>query len=376
VLETELECAHAIGWNAVEMAARAPLPSFDTGPCLRFPRQGQFHPMKYLAGIVGAFERRGGRIYTDTHVSAVSGGCRPSVRSESGCSVRAEAVVVATNTPIHDNLQIHFKQVPYRTYVVGMRVPRGAVPRALYWDTPHPYHYVRLQQLGPEHELLIVGGEDHRSGEEDDGQERFTTLEEWTRERFPAGETLFCWSGQVMEPSDGPAFIGRDLLDQQNVYVATGDSGQGMTHGTIAGMLLTDLIAGRPNRWSTVYDPTRFPVQSTTWYQDAFDELWHYAELFTSGDVDYADAIDKGEGAVIRRGLEKFAVYRDEQGVLHEFSAICPHLGCVVQWNSAEAMWNCPCHGSQFHSDGTLAGGPARIGLSRSRPGHIRSQQR
>jgi glycine/D-amino acid oxidase-like deaminating enzyme/nitrite reductase/ring-hydroxylating ferredoxin subunit len=376
VLETELDCAHAIGWDAVEMVPRAPLRSFDTGPCLRFPRQGQFHPMQYLAGLVSALERRGGRLYTETHVNAVSGGSRPSVRADSGRCVHAGAVVVATNAPIHDNLQIHFKQTPYRTYVIGMRVERGAVPKALYWDTPHPYHYVRLQRLGPEHELLIVGGEDHRSGEEDDGQERFQMLEDWTRERFPAGETLFCWSGQVMEPSDGPGFIGRDLLDQQHVYLVTGDSGQGMTHGTVAGILLTDLIAGRSNPWSSVYDPTRFPLQSTTWYQDAVDQLWHYAELFTSGDVDYADAIDTGEGAVVRRGLEKLAVYRDEQGVLREFSAICPHLGCVVAWNSAEAVWNCPCHGSRFFSDGTVAGGPARTGLCRNTSGRIRSLQR
>jgi glycine/D-amino acid oxidase-like deaminating enzyme/nitrite reductase/ring-hydroxylating ferredoxin subunit len=376
VLEEELDCTRAIGWGEVEMVARAPLRTFDTGPCLRFPRQAQFHPMKYLAGLVSAFERSGGRIYTDTHVNAVSGGCTARVQADSGRAVRAGAVVVATNTPIHDNLQIHFKQTPYRTYVVGMRVERGAVPRALYWDTPHPYHYVRLQNLTPEHELLIVGGEDHRVGEEDDGEERFRTLEQWTRERFPADQTLFCWSGQVFEPSDGPGFIGRDLLDQQHVYLVTGDSGQGMTHGTVAGMLVTDLIAGRSNPWSSVYDPTRVPLQSTAWYQDALDELWHYAELFTSGDVDYADAIDKGEGAVIRRGLEKLAVYRDEQGALHEFSAICPHLGCVVQWNSAEALWNCPCHGSRFFSDGTVAGGPARASLCRNTSGYIRSVQR
>ena len=376
VLETELECARAIGWDAVEMIARAPLPSFDTGPCLRFPRQAQFHPMKYLAGLVSAFEKRHGRVYTDTTVQTVSGGSRPCVRAESGCRIQAEAIVVATNAPIHDNLQIHFKQVPYRTYVVGMRVERGAVPKALYWDTPDPYHYVRLQRLGPEHDLLIAGGEDHRVGEEDDGEERFTALEAWTRARFPAGDRLFCWSGQVMEPSDGPGFIGRDRLDQQNVYLVTGDSGQGMTHGTIAGMLLSDLIAGRPNPWSSVYDPTRFPVQSTTWYQDAFDELWHYAELFTSGDVDHADAIDNGEGAVVRRGLEKLAVYRDERGVLHEFSAVCPHLGCVVAWNSTEAMWNCPCHGSRFFHDGTVMGGPTRTGLCRNTSGRLRSQQR
>ena len=376
VLERELACARAIGWHGVEMVPRAPMPLFDTGPCLRFPRQAQFHPMKYLAGLVRAVEKHGGRIFTDTHVEDVTGGSRPSARIASGRFVRAAAVVVATNAPIHDNVQIHFKQTPFRTYVVGLQVAQGAVSRALYWDTPHPYHYVRLQSLGDGHELLLVGGEDHHAGEEDDGSERFEALEEWARARFPAGDTAFRWSGQVMEPADGLGLIGRDLLDQPNVYLATGDSGQGMTHGTVAGMLLTDLIAGRPNPWSSIYEPTRVPLQSTAWYQDAFDELWHYAELFTSGDVDHADAIDTGEGAVVRRGLEKLAVYRDEHGHLHELSAVCPHLGCVVAWNSTERMWNCPCHGSRFFHDGTVAGGPARSGMCRNNSMRIRSMQR
>ena len=360
-LEEEFDAARRARMD-VTWVPRAPMPLFDTGRCLCFPRQGQFHPMKYLAGVIGAYERASGRLYTGTHVSRVVGGSRPVVETVDGCCVRAGAVVLATNTPIHDNVQIHFKQAPYRTYVIAMSVEGGAVPRALYWDTPMPYHYVRLQR-DADRELLIIGGEDHRAGEEDDGEERFAALEEWTRARFPVGTLEYCWSGQVHEPVDGLGLIGRDRLDQPNVYIATGDSGQGMTHGTIAGMLLRDLITGRANPWATLYDPTRFPVQSTDFLQENLDALWHYGEWFTSGDVDDADALDAGEGAVVRQGLEKWAVYRDEHGRLHEHSAVCPHLGCIVQWNSTEKMWNCPCHGSRFFCDGRLAGGPARTDL-------------
>ena len=258
---------------------------------------------------------------------------------------------------------MHVKQGPYRTYAIGMTIEAGSVPRALYWDTPHPYHYARLHLLENGRELLIVGGEDHRSGEEDDGEARFSALEEWTRDRFPDGDVAWRWSGQVMEPVDGLGLIGRDCFDQPNVFIATGDSGQGMTHGAIAGLLLGDLIAGRDNPWTGLYDPSRFPVQSTDFYQENLDILWHFVEWFTSGDVDDADAVEPGEGAVIRRGLEKVAVYRDEEGGLHERSAYCPHLGCVVAWNSTEKMWHCPCHGSRFLCDGRLVGGPARHDL-------------
>jgi len=270
ILRDELEAAHRAGLSDVALVARAPLPSFDTGPCLRFPRQGQIHPLKYLAGLARAAERLGVRLYTQTHVVNLRGGPAGFVSTNRGSNVTASAVVVATNTPVHDNLTIHFKQGPYRTYVIAAGIPRGSVVKALYWDTPDPYHYVRLGGGAREastSDYLIVGGEDHRSGEEDDGDERFDALEEWARERFPIGAVEFRWSGQVMEPADGMGLIGRDRLDMPNVYFATGDSGQGMTHGTIAGILITDAIVGRSNAWSALYDPTRVPLQSLDFLQ-------------------------------------------------------------------------------------------------------------
>lgn len=363
-LERELDSAHRAGLGEVALVPSAPVSSFNTGPCLRFPRQGQFHPLKYLAGLARAVVKAGGRICTGTHVDSIDGGRSASIHTAAGLTVAAGAVVVATNSPIHDNLQIHFKQSPYRTYVIAAPVPPGSVPQILLWDTPDPYHYVRLDSSSGQ-DMLIFGGEDHRTGEEDDGEERFSKLEEWARARFPISEVKYQWSGQVMEPSDGMALIGRDRLGPENLFFATGDSGQGMTHGTIAGMLLTDLILGRQNPWSCIYDPSRFPVQSTEFYQENADVLWHYFEWLTSGDVGDNTAIEPGEGAIIRRGLSKIAGYRDDNGQLHEFSAICPHLGCVVAWNSTEHIWDCPCHGSHFDRYGHVLNGPARSDLSR-----------
>jgi glycine/D-amino acid oxidase-like deaminating enzyme/nitrite reductase/ring-hydroxylating ferredoxin subunit len=368
LLDRELAAAQRAGLADVAAVERAPIGTFESGRCLRFPRQGQFHPGKYLAGLARALERRGGRIFCSTHVSMVRGGDAAHVATTAGRTVSAGAVVVATNTPINDIVTIHTKQAPYSTYVVAARVPRGSVTKALYWDTASPYHYVRLRNGGVD-ELLIVGGEDHKSGQAHDGNERFARLEQWMRERFPAaGPVTLRWSGQVMEPMDGVAFIGRNPGDARNVYIATGDSGMGMTHGTIAGMLLTDLIVGRASPWESLYDPSRKMLRTPIEYaKENLNVAAQYVEDYLGGgDVDSTDALAPGQGAVLRRGLGKVAAYRDYDGVLHEHSAVCPHLGCIVTFDDVEKTWDCPCHGSRFDRYGRVIVGPANRNLAPS----------
>lgn len=360
VLDRELAAAHRAGFTDVERLLRAPVTTFDTGPCLRFPRQGQFHPLRYLDGLADAIVRMGGRIHTGSHVTGVEGGA-PATAKGDGFTVRAGSVIVATNSPISDFVAIHTKQAPYRTYAIAGRVPQGSVPRALYWDTPDPYHYVRLAEA-PEGELLIVGGEDHKTGHENDAEERWRCLEEWTRARFPLEAVVHCWSGQVMEPVDHLAFIGRDPAGLENVYVATGDSGHGMTHATIAGILLTDLIAGRANPWETLYEPSRKTLSFDSvkeFLKENLDVAAEYTRFLRPGDVGGPDEIAPGSGAVYRRGAARIAAYRDEAGTLHERSALCTHLQCIVRWNGAERSWDCPCHGSRFAPTGEVLNGPA-----------------
>jgi Rieske Fe-S protein len=178
----------------------------------------------------------------------------------------------------------------------------------------------------------------------------------------------FRWSGQVMEPVDALAFIGHNPLDKKSVLIATGDSGNGMTHGTIAGVLLTDLIMNRENPWTELYDPARKTKTLSTLKDFAKENLnvaAQYADYLTSGEVDSADEIQPGSGAVLRRGLSKVAAYRDDTGALHEHSAVCTHLGCIVEFNDAEKSWDCPCHGSRFDpKDGHVLNGPAITGLA------------
>jgi glycine/D-amino acid oxidase-like deaminating enzyme/nitrite reductase/ring-hydroxylating ferredoxin subunit len=368
-LDEELDAARRAGLEA-EKLGRAAVQGFESGPCLHFPRQAQFHPMKYLQGLVAACRTGGVRVHGGVRATSVTGGKPATVTTESGARITAGSVVVATNSPFIDMFAIHTKQAPYYTYVVAARAPHGAITPALYWDTHDPYHYVRLERttnarLGGDNDepvdILIVGGEDHKTAQASDTERRFTALERWMRERFPAAGPLeYRWSGQVMETQDGLGFIGRNPMDASNVYVITGDSGMGMTHGTIGGMLVCDLIQGRQNRWATLYDPSRIRVGAAVdFLKENINVAAQYTTWFTPGDVASIDEIVPNSGGVIREGTAKIAVFRDEAGEIHRFSAACTHLGCVLGWNKAAATWDCPCHGSRYDALGHVINGPA-----------------
>ena len=359
-LERELDAAQRAGLRDIVSLERAPYPSWDTGPCLRFPRQGQFHPLKYLAGLAHAIVRGGGLIFCMSHADEIEGGV-PKLVYVGRHVVSADAVVVATNVPVNNLLLLHSKQAPYMSYVIAAPVPCGAVPQVLAWDTGDPYHYIRTYQ-----DFLIVGGEDHKTGQASDSPERYRRLDAGARRRFPMmGELAYTWGGQVMEPLDYLGFIGRNPFDDESIFVVTGDSGMGLTHGTIAGMLITDLIVGRKSPWEDVYSPARVPLRAAgEWAKEDLNMAAQYGDWLTGGDVSSASEIAPGSGAIVRRGFEKLAVYRDADGRLHERLAACPHLGCIVQWNPGETTWDCPCHGSRFDAYGRVINGPANRDLA------------
>ncbi len=376
VLERELEATHRAGITDTQLVDRIPFDFWDSGLALRFPRQATFHPLKYLKGLARAILRDGGKIYTGVHAEKIEDGEPARVTTSDGHVISADNVVVCTNTPVNDWLIIHSKQAAYRTYVIGARVPKGSVPHGLYWDTPDPYHYVRLQtaedKSGNEldYDILMVGGEDHKTGQAADTEERFVRLEQWTRERFPMIERVdYRWSGQVIEPVDYMAYIGKNPGGDEHIWIATGDSGNGMTHGTIAGIVLNELVQGREHQWTRLYDPSRIRLRAGPGYlKENVNVAEQYKDWFTGGETRDVAAIPAGEGAVIGRGRGKIAVYRDERGNIHQLSAVCTHLYCIVHWNNTEKTWDCPCHGSRFDPYGKVVNGPAIVGLSPASP--------
>ena len=359
LLDRELAACHRAGLTEVRKLESTPIPSLSARSCLLFPNQAQFDPIQYLISLNRAFQKLGGKFFSGVRVHEVIDGAEPMVKTTDGLEINADKVVVATNSPINDRYFMHTKQAAYRTYVIAFKTARNAVPIALYWDTLDPYHYVRVHQEAGE-EFLIVGGEDHKTGQSTDEMQAYENLENWAREIFPAaGKIAYRWSGQVEETIDGLAFIGKNPLDK-NVFIVTGDSGMGLTHGTIAGQILSDLVQNRDNSWAKLYDPARKNLRALgKFITENVNVALQYRSLITPGEVESIDEIELGSGAIMRRGLKKVAIYRNENGGATEVSAICPHLGAVLSWNSAEKTWDCPCHGSRFSTEGKVLEGPA-----------------
>jgi glycine/D-amino acid oxidase-like deaminating enzyme/nitrite reductase/ring-hydroxylating ferredoxin subunit len=365
-LDSSLEATRKAGMP-VEDTKGVPFKGLEHMRCLRYPDQGALHPLKYLRGLATVLTKRNMRLCSDTVVEeVVEEDGRIIVKTQEGHRVRAEAAVIATNSPINDRLAIHSKQAPYRTYAMAFELPHDSLPDGLYWDTLDDYHYVRLQPKDSKSDYLIVGGADHKSGEADDADVRFEALEAWMRNLLPPlGKQTHHWSGQVLNPVDFSSFTGRNPGNDR-IYIHTGDSGQGITHGVVASLLLSGLIVDGRHPWADIYDPARKPVKAAgTFISENLTAVKNFAEYVAPGELKSVEELKPGCGAIVRDGLKKIAAYRDETGSLHLHSAACTHLGCHVHWNSLERCWDCPCHGSHFAIDGTVLNGPAIAPLAK-----------
>ena len=357
-LKNEAAAAREAGLDA-QYVTEVPLP-FETRGAVLWPNQAQFHPREYLAGLARSAATAGVRIFERTFAKRVDQGI---VETEHG-NVTAAAVFMATNVPIGGFTHVHTKAAPYRTYAIAYQ-QQGAHPDGLFWDTADPYHYTRWQQTD-EGTFMIVGGEDHRVGEEEDTERCFSSLDSYAREYFGSHPERYRWSGQVIEPHGGLPLIG----GAKDVYVSTGYAGQGMTFGTVGAMLVSDLVLGISNPWADVFDPMRNRPHVTT--KEFITENAHFpahllSDRLTAADVEgtSTDEVAPGEGKIVRADGRKIAAYRDDAGTLYCLSPICTHMGCDVAWNSAERTWDCPCHGSRYTPTGDVLNGPAHKPLAK-----------
>lgn len=363
-LRREFAAARRAGL-AVEMTEAIPLP-FATRIGYRIADQARFHPLRYLDGLAAVLLEGGGaRIYDRTRVAdfedgAASSPCR--VTTEAGYVVTAKAIVLATHVPIGVS-PLSAMLPPYRSFVLTARV--ATLPDdALYWDTERPYHYVRTVEAedGP---LVMIGGKDIKTAHGDEA-ERFAALEAWTRDRFNVLEVRDRWSGQFYDPADHLAMIGKNPLGT-NVYVATGFSGDGMTLGTIAGHILAEQIAGHETAYDALYQPTRLHLAGLkTFLKEGFDAAKSFVgDRFKAPAPTTIASLSPNSGCVVKAGGKQVAAYRNAVGDLQVFSAVCPHMHCVVHWNAEQGSFDCPCHGSRFGVRGEVLEGPAMHGLER-----------
>lgn len=349
---------------------RAPVSLVDEVPlslgarrALRWERQAQINPAAYLLGLLGAVAGDGSFVAGDSRALTITEGsgdepCR--VETARG-TVRARVVINAAHVPINTRIFLHTKIASYRTYVVAARAEGLPADVGLFWDMSAPYRYWRAAQVGDE-TLLLVGGEDHKVGQNDDTLARFEPLE--AALAFTLGGrpiVVARWSGQVVEPVDGLPYIGHKSLGKK-VLVATGYAGNGLTGGTLAAMLLCDEVQGRAHPWSELFASTRVrPLASARAFvrENANTTRHLVGDRFTHAAGGSVAGIAPGEGAVVDVGGESLAVYRDQGGRVYACSATCTHLGCTVAWNRAERSWDCPCHGSRFDAFGDVLNGPA-----------------
>jgi glycine/D-amino acid oxidase-like deaminating enzyme/nitrite reductase/ring-hydroxylating ferredoxin subunit len=336
------------------------------GPGVRFSDQARIHPRKYLAGIARAIAGRGGLIFE--HTSADEFSDRPLSIKANGHSITADYIVLATHTPLMGNTGLvratlfQTKLALYTSYVLAGRVATDSIPDALFWDTADPYHYLRLERHRG-YDVVIFGGEDHKTGQAADTTECFARLERRLTSMVRGVEVTHRWSGQVIETPDGLPYIG-ETADRQ--FAGTGYSGNGLTFGTLAGMMAADRVLGRTNPWSELFDTGRTKILGGLWDYIRENKDYPYyliRDRFAGAEGRSLRSIKRGSGKVVDLDGQRVAVYRDPRGSTIKRSAICTHMGCVVDWNEAERTWDCPCHGSRFKPDGAVLAGPAEAPL-------------
>jgi glycine/D-amino acid oxidase-like deaminating enzyme/nitrite reductase/ring-hydroxylating ferredoxin subunit len=333
---------------------------------VRFEHQGRFHPRKYLAGLTSAIDASGGSIYE--HSSADEFASEPLRVKSNGHWLRAKDVVIATHNPLvglagmTSATLFQTKLALYTSYVVAGRAPVGSVPDTLFWDTADPYSYLRIERHR-DYDVVIFGGEDHKTGQVTDTAGCYERLERALEARLPQISFTHRWSGQVIETPDGLPYIGQ-MADHQ--YAATGFAGNGMTFGTLSAIVISDAILGRRNPWSELFDPGRLAIGRGLWdyvKENADYPYYLIRDRFAGADGRSLRAVKRGEGQVVEHRGKTVAAYRDENGQLTLRSAICTHMGCRVDWNETEHTWDCPCHGSRFKPKGEVLSGPAESPL-------------
>jgi glycine/D-amino acid oxidase-like deaminating enzyme/nitrite reductase/ring-hydroxylating ferredoxin subunit len=355
-LEAEVEAAQKLGLPA-SFVDEAPLP-FPVEGAVRFDDQAQFHIRKYLLPLAEEIPGEGSHIFENTRALRIKEGVRCRVETDRG-NVSAKDVIVATHIPFTFKGLFWGKATPQREYGIAARIEPTRALEGMFISAESPTRSVRTAPRDGEIALIVVG-EAHKPGEEPDTEQRYKNLEGWARKRFGVTEFENRWSSQDYSSFDGLPYVGRIGARSKHVYVATAFAAWGITNGTAAAMLLSDLISGKENRWADLYNSTRTsPFASRNLYKEGGSQAAHFIKDRFEGVTEAASAVAPGEGKIIGRPGEQTAVYRDSRGEVHAVSARCTHLGCIVSWNPAETSWDCPCHGSRFSVDGKVLQGPA-----------------
>jgi nitrite reductase/ring-hydroxylating ferredoxin subunit len=330
---------------------------------LEIAGQGKIHPVRYVHALAKAFEDLGGAIVEQCRVLNIEEDETISIETSLD-NLKAKTIVYATHIPPGINL-LHLRCPAYRSYAMAVKLQDDNYPSALCYDMYDPYHYYRTQIIDGE-KYLIVGGEDHRTGENNNTSKCFLQLESHIRSNFNVAEITHRWSSQYYEPVDGLAYIGKLPGARENVLVATGYGGNGITYSHIAALELADLILRNESRYNDLFSPTRLkPVAGfTEFVKHNTDVVAQFVgKWFATERLEEFSSLAPDEGKVVRLNNETMALYKDESGSLHAVNPTCTHMKCSVAWNAAEKSWDCPCHGARYSIEGDVLNGPADANL-------------
>jgi glycine/D-amino acid oxidase-like deaminating enzyme/nitrite reductase/ring-hydroxylating ferredoxin subunit len=339
---------------------------------IEIPAQAKFSPVKYVYELAKAFINAGGRIieqmpvtYHTHRTDEVTSQEIIEVQTDNNYTYITNALVYATHIPPGVNV-LHLRCAPYRSYAMAVKLA-GTYPAELCYDMYDPYHYYRTQVIDGE-PYFIVGGEDHKTGHEDNTAACFNRLEAHIRTHFNVESITHKWSSQYYEPADGLPYIGELPGARPNVYVATGYGGNGMVYSQVATILLSDLILTGASAYKELFDPNRIkPIAGfANFIRENADVVKNLVSgLVTRSQLDSLSELAHGEGKVVVFDKHKIAMYKDNDGNLHVLNPTCTHLKCSVAWNAAELSWDCPCHGARYAIDGDVLNGPASMDLKK-----------
>jgi glycine/D-amino acid oxidase-like deaminating enzyme/nitrite reductase/ring-hydroxylating ferredoxin subunit len=350
----------------VEYTADIPIP-IPFLKAMKIARQAKFHPLGYLYVLADMFEKSGGVIVEHCRVNSVETDSKDKERLRVHTTIgnfSGASMVYATHIPIGINL-LHLRCPAYRSYAIAVTLENGNYPKGLIYDLFDPYHYYRTQNVNGKN-YLIVGGEDHKTGEVKNTNGNMLRLESHVRSFFSVGQVAAQWSSQFYEPVDGLPYIGHLPGNPHNVYVATGFGGNGMTYSHVAANILTDTILKRENPYMDVFSPMRLkPVAGfSEFVKHNADVVKQFVgRWFGKEELQEFTSIAPGEGKVVNYQSHSLALYKDPQGKIHAVNPACTHMKCAVTWNAAEKSWDCPCHGARYSHTGEVLNGPTSKNL-------------
>lgn len=355
-IEKEKKSLEKFGLQVKELR-ELPLP-FKTELAIRVENQAQFNPSAFVTGLAQRVENENCRIYENTPVHHIEKG-EPHILHTPNARVKASKVILATHTP-KGVYALQTAIYPYREYALAAKLKSGNYPDGIFWSTDSKTHPSLRSYETEEGKFLITVGYHHKVGQEDSEKDYFGDLEKNLRRNYDVESVAYKWSAQHYKSSDGLPFIGESTDD--NIFVATGFSTDGLTYGVVSAMIFRDIFTGKSNRWAEVYKAKRFtPLKSAkTFIKENVNVLGKYLKDIPEGEeAEKFSEIKSGEGKIVEFKDEKLAVHRNEEGKLHACSAVCTHMECIVNWNNNEKTWDCPCHGSRFKATGEVIEGPA-----------------